>query len=89
MGTPKTPARAATWLTVGSGIAPVLDSRYLFLGKATRAHTGHLGVTDTFQYNLKVPKNLSSGTRAIVVEVSAPDGSGVVNKESVEVTIRR
>jgi hypothetical protein len=45
--------------------------------------------TDTFQFDLKTSKSLSPGTYTISVEVSAPDGSGVVNKESVQVTIRR
>jgi hypothetical protein len=45
--------------------------------------------TDTFQFVLKTSKSLSSGTYTISVEVSAPDGSGLVNKETVQVTIRR
>jgi hypothetical protein len=46
--------------------------------------------TDTFQFNLKIPKRLASGDYTISVEVSAPDDSGVVNKEPpVQVNIRR
>jgi len=44
--------------------------------------------TDTFQFNLKISKSLAPGNYTISVEISAPDGS-MVNKESVEVNIRR
>ena len=45
--------------------------------------------TDTFQFDLKTSKSLAAGQYTISVEVSAPDGSGVVNTEPVQVTIRR
>jgi Calx-beta domain len=45
--------------------------------------------TDTFQFDLKISKSLTSGLYTVSVEVSAPDGSGLVNKETIQVTIRR
>ena len=59
------------------------------LNGGTKNCAAYNATTYTFQYDLKVPKNLSSWTYTITVEVSAPDGSGMVNKDSVEVTIRR
>ncbi len=58
-------------------------------GTPTNNCASYNATTGTFQYNLKTPKNLSPGLYTISVEISAPDGSGVVNKESVEVNFTR
>ena len=44
--------------------------------------------TNTFQYDLKTPKTLAPGDHAVGIRVSAPDGSGVVNADSITVAIR-
>ena len=59
------------------------------LGSGTKNCVAYNATTDTFQYNLKVPKNLPAGSYKIFIEVSAPDGTGVVNRESIGVYIRR
>jgi len=58
-------------------------------GTPTNNCATYNATTDTFQFNLKTSKSLASGPYTISVEVSAPDGSGVVNNEPVQVTIRR
>jgi hypothetical protein len=45
-------------------------------------------VSDTFKYDLKTSKGLAIGDHTIAIQVSAPDGSGVVNTDSVIVTIK-
>ena len=55
----------------------------------TKNCAAYNATTDTFQFDVKTPKSLASGRYNIVVEVSAPDGSGVVNSETVRVNIRR
>ena len=55
----------------------------------TKNCAAYNATTDTFQFDVKTPKSLASGLYNIVVEVSAPDGSGVVNSETVRVNIRR
>ena len=55
----------------------------------TKNCAAYNATTDTFQFDVKTPKSLASGPYNIVVEVSAPDGSGVVNSETVRVNIRR
>ena len=54
----------------------------------TKNCAAYNATTDTFQFDVKTPKSLASGPYNIVVEVSAPDGSGVVNSETVRVNIR-
>jgi hypothetical protein len=54
----------------------------------TKNCAAYNATTDTFQFDVKTPKSLASGLYNIVVEVSAPDGSGVVNSETVRVNIR-
>jgi hypothetical protein len=45
--------------------------------------------TDTFQYDLKTSKSLAPGSHTVGIQVTAPDGSGVVNTNSVPIVIRR
>ena len=45
--------------------------------------------TRTLQDSLKTPKNLSTGDYPITAKVFAPDLSGAVNTNTVEVYIRR
>ena len=58
-------------------------------GTPTNNCATYNATTDTFQFNLKTSKSLALGSYTISVQVSAPDGSGVVNNEPVQVTIRR
>jgi hypothetical protein len=44
--------------------------------------------SDKFQRNWKVPQSMSLGDHTLGIQVSAPDGSGVVNTNSILVTIR-
>ena len=45
--------------------------------------------SDQFQVDVKTPNSLAAGNHVIAVRVSAPNGSGVVNTNSVTVVIRR
>ncbi len=45
--------------------------------------------SNLFQLDVKTPKSLSQGDHVIGVQISAPDGSGVVNSQTVTVVIRR
>jgi len=45
--------------------------------------------TDTFGYDLETVSSLPPGDYTINVKVPAPDGSGVVNAETVPIYIRR
>jgi hypothetical protein len=58
-------------------------------GTPTKNCATYNATTHTFQFDLKTSKSLTSGLYTISVEVSAPDDSGLVNKETVQVTIRR
>jgi len=58
-------------------------------GTPTNNSATYNATTDTFQFDRKTSKSLASGLYTITGEVSAPDGSGVVNKESVQIKIRR
>jgi hypothetical protein len=58
-------------------------------GTPTKTCATYNATTDTFQFDLKTSKSLAAGQYTISVEVSAPDSSGVVNTEPVQVTIRR
>ncbi|MEP7224950.1 MAG: hypothetical protein ABI783_08330, partial [Actinomycetota bacterium] len=44
---------------------------------------------DFFQFDIKTPKNASAGSHLVAAVVFAPDGSGLVNRETVSATIRR
>lgn len=68
--------------------ALVADCKVKVLFRGTTNCATYNATTNTFKYNLKTPGSLSSGLYTIGVEVSAPDGSGVVNNETVRVYIR-
>jgi hypothetical protein len=44
---------------------------------------------DRFIYTLKTDKNTTVGTHMVGIRVTAPDGSGVINNNSVPVVIKK
>ncbi|MFE5672941.1 FG-GAP-like repeat-containing protein [Agromyces sp. NPDC056523] len=44
--------------------------------------------SDQFSYNVKIPKGMT-GQHVVALAVSAPNGSGIVNSNSVTITVRR
>ncbi len=81
----------ASGMTISNSAARALvagcNVKVLFRGTTNCAT--YNATTNTFQFNLKTPRNLASGSYTITVEVSAPNGSGVVNEEPATVYIRR
>lgn len=58
------------------------------LDGSAKGCAGYDPESDTFQYDLKTAKTLAPGSHTVGIRVSAPDGSGVVNRDSTAVTIR-
>lgn len=57
------------------------------LGSATGCAT-YNAASDLFQFDVKTPKNATPSTYAVIVDVLAPDGSGLVNREQTPVVLR-
>ena len=44
--------------------------------------------SDTFQFDLKLSRTIAFGEHTVGIQVSAPDGSGVVNTDSIPIVVR-
>ena len=69
-------------------LAPVCRVKITLDGAVQTGCASYNATTDTFQFDLKVPRTIALGTHTVGIQVSAPDGSGVVNTDSTTVLIR-
>jgi hypothetical protein len=70
-------------------LSPTCRVRITLDGVVQSGCASYNATRDTFQYDLKTSKSLPPGAHTIGVQVTAPDGSGVVNTNSTPVVIRR
>jgi hypothetical protein len=70
-------------------LGPTCRVRVTLDGVAQPGCATYSPTRDTFQYDLKTSKSLAPGAHTVGIQVTAPDGSGVVNANSVSVVIRR
>jgi hypothetical protein len=69
-------------------IAPTCFVRITFDGVDQPACAAYDTQSNRFQYDLKTSRTTAPGSHAIGIRVSAPDGSGVLNVDSITVLIR-
>jgi hypothetical protein len=81
-GAPIADAQAQALLTPACRVKVTLD------GVVQEGCASYDSRADRFQFDLKVPRTIALGTHAVGIQVSAPDGSGVVNSDATSVVVR-
>lgn len=58
------------------------------LDGAVKGFATYNAITDTFQYDLKTPKTIAAGPHTIGIQVTAPGGTAVVNRDATTIAIK-